>query len=113
MGAELVSLDDSARAGHITLHIPATAETRNLFDASGSHLQIGVRIINTARGELIVRRRSARPSSAAMSRAQVWTSSAWSRRRINHWWACRRWSRPRTSPRRPLKRRNWWASRRR
>ena len=35
MGAELVSLDDlCARSDYITLHIPATAETRNLFDAT-------------------------------------------------------------------------------
>ena len=55
MGAELVSLDDlCSRADYITLHIPATPETRHLFDtARFSACKPGVRIINTARGELI------------------------------------------------------------
>src|ERR671914_468008 len=55
MGAELVSLDDlCARADYITLHIPATAETRQLFDATRlAACKPGLRIINTARGELI------------------------------------------------------------
>jgi len=55
MGAELVSLDDlCARSDYITLHIPATAETRNLFDATRlAACKPGLRIINTARGELI------------------------------------------------------------
>lgn len=55
MGAELVTLDDlCARSDYITLHIPATAETRQLFDATRfAACKQGVRIINTARGELI------------------------------------------------------------
>jgi D-3-phosphoglycerate dehydrogenase len=55
MGAELVTLDElCGRADYITLHIPATAETRNLFDAARFNLcKPGMRIINTARGELI------------------------------------------------------------
>ena len=55
MGAELVSLDElCARADYITLHLPATAETRQLFDAERlAACKPGVRIINTARGELI------------------------------------------------------------
>jgi D-3-phosphoglycerate dehydrogenase len=55
MGAELTSLDDlCSRADYITLHIPATAETRHLFDAARFALcKPGMRIINTARGELI------------------------------------------------------------
>src|SRR3954470_2111183 len=55
MGAELVPLDDlCARSDYITLPIPATAETRNLFDAARlASCKPGVRIINTARGELI------------------------------------------------------------
>src|SRR4029450_12091488 len=57
MGAELVSLDElCARSDYITLHIPATAETRNLFDAARlATCKPGVRIINTARGALIDR----------------------------------------------------------
>src|SRR6186713_2173587 len=55
MGAELVPLDElCARSDYITLHIPATAETRNLFDAPRLAIcKPGVRIVNTARGELI------------------------------------------------------------
>jgi D-3-phosphoglycerate dehydrogenase / 2-oxoglutarate reductase len=55
IGAELTTLDDlCARADYITLHIPATAETRQLFDAARlASCKPGVRIINTARGELI------------------------------------------------------------
>jgi D-3-phosphoglycerate dehydrogenase / 2-oxoglutarate reductase len=55
MGAELATLDDlCARADYITLHIPSTAETRNLFDAKRlAACKPGLRIINTARGELI------------------------------------------------------------
>lgn len=55
MGAELTSLDElCARSDYITLHIPATAETRQLFDrARFAMCKPGMRIINTARGELI------------------------------------------------------------
>ena len=55
MGAELVPLDDlCGRSDYITLHIPATAETKNLFDAARlASCKPGVRIVNTARGELI------------------------------------------------------------
>jgi D-3-phosphoglycerate dehydrogenase len=55
MGAELVALDElCSRADYVTLHIPATAETRNLFDAARfAACKPGLRIINTARGELI------------------------------------------------------------
>ena len=42
------------RADYITLHIPATAETRHLFNAARlARCKPGVRIVNTARGELI------------------------------------------------------------
>ena len=55
LGAELVTLDElCARADYITLHIPATPETKNLFDAARlAACKPGLRIINTARGELI------------------------------------------------------------
>ncbi len=55
IGAELVTLDElCGRADYITLHIPATAETRHLFDAARfAACKPGLRIINTARGELI------------------------------------------------------------
>jgi D-3-phosphoglycerate dehydrogenase / 2-oxoglutarate reductase len=52
---ELVSLDElCARADYLSLHMPATAETRHIFDARRlAACRKGVRIINTARGELI------------------------------------------------------------
>jgi D-3-phosphoglycerate dehydrogenase len=55
LGVELLSLDAlCTRADYITLHIPATPETRHLFDAARLRgCKAGVRIINTARGELI------------------------------------------------------------
>jgi D-3-phosphoglycerate dehydrogenase / 2-oxoglutarate reductase len=55
LGVELLALDDlCARADYISLHVPATPETRHLFDARRFALcRPGVRIVNTARGELI------------------------------------------------------------
>ena len=55
LGIELLTLDDlCSRADYITLHLPATPETRHLFDdARLARCKPGVRIVNTARGELI------------------------------------------------------------
>src|SRR5580765_4044201 len=55
LGIQLLSLDDlCAASDYITLHLPATPETRHLFNASRlSGCKAGVRIVNTARGELI------------------------------------------------------------
>jgi D-3-phosphoglycerate dehydrogenase len=52
---ELVSLDDlCARADYLSLHMPATPATRHTFNAARlSTCRKGIRIINTARGELI------------------------------------------------------------
>lgn len=54
-GVELMSLDDLCkRADYISLHVPATADTRQLFGAARFAMcKPGVRIVNTARGELI------------------------------------------------------------
>jgi D-3-phosphoglycerate dehydrogenase len=54
-GIELLPLDDVfARADYITLHVPATPETRHLVNADRlARAKPGVRIINTARGELV------------------------------------------------------------
>jgi D-3-phosphoglycerate dehydrogenase len=48
-------LDDVCRvADYLTLHLPSTPETHHLFnDARFAQLKPGIRIINTARGELI------------------------------------------------------------
>ena len=55
LGARLLSLDDlCAVADYVTLHLPSTAETKHLFNAQRFALcKPGLRIINTARGELI------------------------------------------------------------
>ena len=52
---ELVSLDDlCARADYISLHLPALASTKHIFNAARfAQCKKGTRIINTARGELI------------------------------------------------------------
>jgi D-3-phosphoglycerate dehydrogenase len=55
LNIELLSVDDvCARADYLTLHLPATAETRHLLDARRLALcKKGIRIVNTARGELV------------------------------------------------------------
>jgi len=54
-GVPLVDLDTLlSRADFITLHVPALAETRHLVNAKHlAQMKKGVRIVNTARGELI------------------------------------------------------------
>src|SRR5690349_7529353 len=54
-GVPLVQLDDLlARADFLTLHVPALPETRHLINAERlARTKKGVRIVNTARGELI------------------------------------------------------------
>ena len=55
LGVELMSLDDvCANADYLTLHLPATPDTKHLFDgARFARCKPGIRIVNTARGELI------------------------------------------------------------
>jgi D-3-phosphoglycerate dehydrogenase len=55
LGVELMSLDDiCATADYLTLHLPSTAETRHLFDDGRfARCKAGIRLINTARGELV------------------------------------------------------------
>jgi D-3-phosphoglycerate dehydrogenase len=55
MGVELLSLDEvCAGADFLTLHLPSTAETHHLLNAERfARMKPGVRIVNTARGELI------------------------------------------------------------
>lgn len=56
MGIEKVELDELfARADFITLHVPLTDKTRNIIDAKAlATMKDGVRIINCARGGLVV-----------------------------------------------------------
>src|SRR5438093_8316282 len=62
-GVELLTLDEvCAAADYLTLHLPSTPETYHLFDdARLARCKPGVRLINTARGDLI--------DQAALSRA--------------------------------------------
>jgi len=55
LGVELVSMDDLfARADYISLHMPSTPQTRQLVNAPRlQKAKKGVRIINTARGDLV------------------------------------------------------------
>jgi D-3-phosphoglycerate dehydrogenase len=55
LGVELVSLDDLfVRAQYVSLHLPSTPQTRNLVNAERlAKANRGIRIINTARGDLI------------------------------------------------------------
>jgi D-3-phosphoglycerate dehydrogenase / 2-oxoglutarate reductase len=55
VGATLLSLDALCeQADYITLHLPATPSTRHLFNAERlARCKKGVRLVNTARGELI------------------------------------------------------------
>jgi D-3-phosphoglycerate dehydrogenase len=55
LGVELVSMDDLfVRADYISLHMPSTPQTKQLINAGRLRkAKPGVRIINTARGDLI------------------------------------------------------------
>ncbi len=55
LGAERVGFDDLlARSDVVTIHAPATDETRHAFDAGAlARMKPGSRLINTARGSLV------------------------------------------------------------
>lgn len=55
LAVELVSLDDvCARADFLSLHLPSTPQTKHTFNAERiARCKKGIRIINTARGDLI------------------------------------------------------------
>jgi len=55
VGARLATLDEvCAQADYLTLHLPVTPQTRHIFNAERlARCKKGVRICNTARGELI------------------------------------------------------------
>ena len=55
LGARLGTLDEvCAEADYLTLHLPVTAGTKHLFNAERlARCKRGVRIVNTARGELV------------------------------------------------------------
>lgn len=55
LGTDLVPLDELyARADFITVHVPLTADTRHLIDATAiAKMKRGVRIVNCARGGIV------------------------------------------------------------
>src|SRR5437763_5161912 len=55
LGVDLRSLDElCAEADYLTLHLPSTPETRHLFDDQRfARCKPGVRLVNTARGDLV------------------------------------------------------------
>jgi D-3-phosphoglycerate dehydrogenase len=55
LGVELMALDTlCATADYVSLHLPSTAETKHLFDDRRFAMcKPGIRLINTARGELV------------------------------------------------------------
>jgi D-3-phosphoglycerate dehydrogenase len=55
LGVELVSLDDLfARSDYVSLHMPSTPQTKGLVNAARlARAKKGIRIVNTARGDLI------------------------------------------------------------
>ncbi len=55
LGAELVSMDEVfARADYVSLHLPSTPATQNFLNAERlAASKPGIRIVNTARGDLV------------------------------------------------------------
>ncbi len=55
LGVRLLSLDEiCAAADYLTLHVPSTPETHHLLNAERfKRCKVGIRIVNTARGDLI------------------------------------------------------------
>jgi D-3-phosphoglycerate dehydrogenase len=55
IGVELVAMDDLfARADYVSLHMPSTPQTRRLVNAERlARAKKGIRIVNTARGDLV------------------------------------------------------------
>jgi len=55
LNVQLVSLDDLfAKSDYLSLHMPSTPQTRNMVNADRlAHAKKGIKIVNTARGDLI------------------------------------------------------------
>ena len=113
MGIELVSLDDlCARADYLSLHMPSTPQTKRTFNAERlAKCKKGLRLVNTARGDLI-------DEAALVGRDRVrphrWRRARRLRERTDEGShaaeAGHRWWRARTSRPPRAKARNWWAS---
>jgi D-3-phosphoglycerate dehydrogenase len=80
------SLDEvCAAADYLTLHVPATPETKHLLnEARLEKCKRGIRIINTARGELIDEAALYRAIEAGIVAGAGWTCSNTNRPLIGH-----------------------------
>ena len=109
----LVPIDEIfTESDYLTLHVGLTPQTDGLINATSlAIMKKGVRIINCARGELIVERGARRcASSPATSPAPLSTSSTRSRSRTHPSSSSTTSSSRRTSPDRPTRRRRPSAS---
>ena len=79
LGVEKVELDELfRRADFITLHTPLTEKTKNIIDAAAiAKMKDGVRIINCARGGLVVEEDAGRGAQVGQGRRRR-------RRRVRH-----------------------------
>ena len=110
LDVELVGLDDLfSRADYVSLHMPSTDHTRRLVNAERlAKAKKGIRIVNTARGDLI----DETALADAIESGQVGGSGPRclrerSRQSIIGCRSCRRWWPRRTSRLRRAKARNW------
>ena len=77
LDVELVALDDLfAQADYVSLHMPSTPQTRNLVNAERlAKAKKGLRLVNTARGDLVDEAALADAIEGGRWRARPWTCS--------------------------------------
>ena len=104
-----------SRSNYLSLHMPSTPQTRQLVNATRlAAAKPGIRIINTARGDLVDEAALADAIEAGrVGRRRPSTSFTRNPPSISGCRCCRRSSRHPTSPRLPAKARNWLAWKRR
>jgi D-3-phosphoglycerate dehydrogenase / 2-oxoglutarate reductase len=111
IGVELMTFDEMcAVSDYVTLHLPSTPETKNIFnDERFQKVKKGIRIINTARGELIDEAALVRAIEAGIVAGAGLDVFRKSRRSTGPCRSWPRWWQRRISPRRRKKPRNWSA----
>lgn len=81
-----------ARADFITVHVPMTDQTRGLINKDTiAQMKDGVRLINCARGGIIVEADLAEASGAAKWRVRRWMCTRKNRRKTRRCWAWTQW----------------------
>ncbi len=113
IGVEKVELEDIfRRSDFITLHTPLTDKTRNIIDATAlAKCKKGVRIINCARGGLVVEDALYDALKSVMWPERPSMCSRWSPRHRTSSSAWITSSAPRISAHRPARRRRMWPCR--